>query len=321
MARHTRIPRRGARRLLAVVAIGAGIAFATGPPPISQPAMSASAGRATIVVRVVAAENFYADIVKSIGGSHVSVLGIIINPNTDPHSYESSTTDARAVADAGLVVQNGLGYDSFMPKLENASPDAKRTVVDVGAALGYKTGANPHLWYDPATMPRVAALVAADLSRRDPADKSVFAANLRRFDASLAPWRSLIVSLRRRYKGAPVAVTEPVFGYAAAAIGLDIRTPRPFALAVQEGNDPSPRDVRTVQNLLAEKRVKVLLYNQQAVEPLTSTLLGLARAHHVPIVGVYETMPASKTYQSWMVAEATALDKALTHGVSTERIS
>jgi len=274
MARHTRIPRRGARRLLAVVAIGAGIAFATGPPPISQPAMSASAGRATIVVRVVAAENFYADIVKSIGGSHVSVLGIIINPNTDPHSYESSTTDARAVADAGLVVQNGLGYDSFMPKLENASPDAKRTVVDVGAALGYKTGANPHLWYDPATMPRVAALVAADLSRRDPADKSVFAANL-----------------------------------------------RPFALAVQEGNDPSPRDVRTVQNLLAEKRVKVLLYNQQAVEPLTSTLLGLARAHHVPIVGVYETMPASKTYQSWMGAEATALDKALTHGVSTERIS
>ncbi len=278
-------------------------------------------GRAPRVVRAVAAENFYADVVRQLGGSHVTVVGIISNPSTDPHTYESSTADAEAVSAAGLVVRNGLGYDAFMQKLEAASPRAGRTTIDVGAALGYKTGDNPHLWYDPATMPRVAALVGAQLARLDPADKATFAANLRRFDASLTPWIRHVAALRARYRGAPVAVTEPVFGYAARAIGLTVATPLSFQLAVQEGNDPSPQDVQAEKNLLSGNRVKVFLYNQQAVEPLTVQLLALARARRIPIVGVYESMPPAKTYQTWMEAEIGALDRALGRGISTEKIA
>ena len=295
----------------AIAALGVGSVLEAQRTPATGSAM----------IHAVGAENFYANVIQQIGGRHVVTLGIISNPSTDPHSYESSTTDAAAVARASLVVQNGLGYDAFMQKLEAASPNKARTVVDVGQVFGRKAGDNPHQWYDPSTMPRVAGLVAAALTRLDPAGKETFQANLRRFDASLKPWTTHIAALRRRYKGWPIAVTEPVFGYAAQAVGLDVRTPRSFQLAIQEGNDPAPQDVQAVQNLLIQQKVKVFLYNQQAVEPITEQLLGLARAHHIPIIGVYESMPRSKTYQTWMEAEMNALDLALSRGRSTERMT
>jgi len=276
--------------------------------------------RAATVVNVVAAENFYGNVIAQIGGSHVHVTSIISNPNTDPHSYESSTTDASAVASAQIVVRNGLGYDSFIDQLDNASPSSSRVLIDVGQVFGRKTGDNPHQWYDPVTMPRVASLVAAQLSRLDPVDKGTFQANLRAFDASMSVYTSRIAALRKRFAGTPIAVTEPVFGYATAAVRLTVLTPHSFQLAIQEGNDPSPQDVQTEENLLTSNRVKMFAYNQQAVAPITTRLLPLARRRHIPIIGVYETMPSSKTYQSWMVAEMQATDLALSHGVSTETI-
>ena len=282
------------------------------------PRHTLAAGR---VINVVASTNVYADAIAQLGGSHVKVIGILSNPNTDPHTYESSTADARAVAGATLVVQNGLGYDDFMSKLESASPNGNRVVIDVGQTPGYKVGDNPHIWYNPATMPRVATLVVAALSRQDPQDRATFQARLATFDRSLKPWTDLIAQVRRRYAGTPVAITEPVFGYAANALGLQILTPPSFALAIQEGNDPAPQDVQVEKSLFTGNKVKVFFYNQQAVAPITVTLLGLARAHHIPIVGVYETRPLSKTYQQWMLVEIQATLKALSTGVSTERIS
>jgi len=275
---------------------------------------------AGIVVQAVASTNVYGDVIAQIGGRHVMVFSILSDPNTDPHTFESDTSDAAAVAKATLAVQNGIGYDSFIVKLEDASPNARRTVLDAGARLGYKTGDNPHIWYDPATMPRVAALIAAELSRQDPADKATFAANLRAFNASLKPWIDGIAALRRQYAGTPVAITEPVFAYEIQALGLTTLTPNSFALAIMQGNDPAPQDAQTEINLFSKNRVKVFFYNQQAVAPITVKLLGLARSHHIAIVGVYETKPRSKTYQQWMLAELQATKLALSRGISTEKL-
>jgi zinc/manganese transport system substrate-binding protein len=273
-----------------------------------------------IVLRAVGSTNVYADVIQQIGGSHVSVTGILSNPNADPHTYESSTADATAVEQATLIVENGLGYDAFMNKLENASPNRGRVVIDAGSALGHRDGDNPHIWYNPATMPRVAALIAAALGRQDPADKRLFAAHLRAFDRSLKPWTDLISVVRKRFAGTPVAITEPVFGYAANALGFKILTPNSFAMAIMQGNDPAPQDVLAEQDLFTRNEVKVFFYNQQAVAPITVRLLALARAHHIPIVGVYETKPRDKTYQQWMLAEVQATYTALTRGTSTEHI-
>jgi len=271
-------------------------------------------------IHVVGAENFYAGVIGQIGGSHVEVHAVLTNPNTDPHSYESNTTDASAVASADLIVENGLGYDAFMQKLEAASPRAGRTVINVGQIFGKQPGDDPHLWYRPGTMQRIAQLIAKELSKRDPANAKAYEANRATFVASLTPWTDAIAGVKRKYHGTAVAVTEPVFNYTASALGLDIRTPVSFQLAVEEGNDPAPQDVTTVTGLLASKSVKALIYNQQTVEPTTARLLDLARKNTVPVIGVYETQPTGMTYAQWMKAEVDAVQQALQSGKSTEKL-
>jgi zinc/manganese transport system substrate-binding protein len=314
---------RAIRHAVSVLGLASIAACAVAVPAVSHAGASGAPAPTTSarIVQAVGAENEYADVIRQIGGGHISVLGVISDPTTDPHTYESSTTDANAVAKAQLIVQNGVGYDDFMSHLAAASPSKSRTVIDVGSMLGYKTGANPHLWYKPTTMTQVAVKIASTLARYDPADKATFNANLTRFVASLTPWKAALNALHRRYAGTPVAVTEPVFDYTLQAAGFTILTPHRFELAIQEGNDPSPQDAQIEANLISQKKVKAFFYNQQAVEAVTTKLLGIARAKRVPIVGVYETMPLGKNYQSWMMAEVTAVAKALGHGVSTERIS
>lgn len=282
---------------------------------------SQPAGASGRVILAVASTNVYGDLLRQVGGNHVRVISLLSDPNLDPHTYESSTGDARAVAQATLVVRNGLGYDDFIVHLENASPNRGRVDISAGDRLDYHTGDNPHIWYNPATMPRVAGFVADALSRQDPADRAYFQANTRAFIASLAPWNRELAAIRARYGGAPVAVTEPVFDYTLAAMGLKVLTPRGFALAVEEGNDPSPQDVQVMTNLLNSRRVRCFFYNQQAAEPITSRLLDLARNRHIPIVGVYETRPPAMTYAKWMLVEARATALALSEGRSTEHLA
>jgi len=299
----------GSRVLAGAALLGA--AAAIPPHPVTA---------ARTVLNVVASTNVYADVIAQLGGNHVRVMGILSNPNADPHSYESSTADAAAVARATLVVQNGLGYDDFMSKLESASPNRLRVVIDVGAALHYRTGDNPHLWYKPDTMLRLAPLVVAALAKQDPADRQIFGANLRTFDSSLRPWLAQIAAIRKQFAGTPIAVTEPVFDYAALAAGLRIVTPYSFQAAIMGGTDPAPQDVQTEKNLFSKREIRAFVYNRQAVAPITQQLLSLAHGNHIPVVGVYETKPINDTYQQWMMAEMTAMRLALSRGVSTERI-
>ena len=280
------------------------------------PAHRAASG----TIAVVAAENFYADVATKIGAPYVSVTSILNNPNTDPHAYESNTNDANAVASAALLVQNGMGYDAFMDSLAAASPNARRRVISAEILMNAKKGANPHLWYDPRTMPKVAAAIAQALCAIQPAHCSIFNANQRRFLTTLSPWQRAIASLAKRAPRAPIAITEPVFSYTARAIGLTNRTPRAFALAVEEGNDPAPQDVAYVENLLATHAVRALMYNEQTIAPTTTRILNLAKAAHVPIVAVYETMPRGFSYARWMTAEVAAVAQAVLHGRSTEQL-
>jgi zinc/manganese transport system substrate-binding protein len=271
----------------------------------------------------VGAENQYANVISQVGGKYVAVTPIERNPNTDPHAFEASPSVAQAVARAALVVQNGLGYDDYMNRIEAASPSSSRKVIDVQALLGLPDSTpNPHLWYLPRTMPAVATALAQDMSALQPAHASYFAANAKRFVASLATWYAAMRQFAARYPHAPVATTEPVGDYLLQAAGTTNLTPWGLQADIMNGVDPAPQDVTLQKSLLTDHRVKVLLYNQQVTDSLTASFLSTARKAGVPVVGVYETMPEpGYDYQTWMVSEVHALERAVADGVSTERLT
>lgn len=288
---------------LALCALPAAGAFAAARPAAKAPAA---------VVYAVGAENEYANVIAQIGGPYVRVSALMTNPNTDPHTFEASTADARLVAQARLIVQNGAGYDSFMNRLEAASPNPRRIVITAATVMHVPSNvANPHLFYEPGEMARVAAAIGSALQRLEPAHKAYFAANVARFDRSLTPWMAALRKLRTAYRGAPVAVTEPVADYMLAAAGLRILTPWAFQAAIMNSTDPSPQDVGIEENLILAHKVRVFVYNQQAIDSTTRLLLQLAEQHHVPVVGVYETMPPGHDYQTWMLDETLDVYRAL----------
>jgi zinc/manganese transport system substrate-binding protein len=305
--------RNGSVAVVAVLVAVAGFGVAAGGAARHDPSRS---------IVAVGAENQYANVIAQIGGRYASVSAIENNPNTDPHTFEASTSDAELVAKARLVVQNGVGYDSYMNRIEGASPSSKRVVIDVQKLLGLPNSTrNPHLWYNPMTMPKVAQAVESAFAQDEPGHRSYFAQNLAKFDRSLAPWKAELAVIKHRFSGVEVAVTEPVGDYLLYAAGLDVATPWVLQADVMNGIDPSPQGVTLEETLLSHGKVKVFLYNQQVTDTLTETFLSIARKHHVPIVGVYETMPIpGYSYQSWMLAETKALYNALAHQTSTTRL-
>jgi zinc/manganese transport system substrate-binding protein len=273
-------------------------------------------------ILAVGAENEYANVIGQIGGKYVQVSSILSNPNTDPHTFESSPSVAQVVSAATLIVQNGVGYDTFMNTIESASPSPKRKVIDVQNVLGLPTNTpNPHLWYNPRTMPAVAKAVATDLSDLQPAHASFFHANASAFTDSLTPWLADIAKVRAAFPRAPVATTEPVGDYMLQAAGTDDLTPWSFSADVMNGVDTTPQDNAFQESLFNQHKVKVFVYNQQVTNSITQLLLSLAHNDRIPVVGVYETMPVpGYDYQTWMEAETIALYKALANGTSTEKL-
>ena len=263
-------------------------------------------------VDVVAAENVYGSIASQIGGPHISLTSILTNPNADPHLFEPRSANGLAVATAKVVIQNGVGYDAFMTKLENAAPSKSRLVVTMADVLGIPgTDPNPHLWYDVPQLDRMAGAIATGLERADPPHTSAYRAGLARFERSLGPLRHEVAAIRTRFHGAPVAYTEPVPGYLLTAAGLDNVAPEAFTRAIEDGSEPTPSAVAAMDALISRHRIRVLLYNSQTISALTTRLHASARTAGIPVVPVSETLPPGLSFQQWQLGQARALAAAL----------
>jgi zinc/manganese transport system substrate-binding protein len=308
----TRLP---AHRLLAVVISGLLVASCGS-------SASSSAGGAGGRIVAVGAENEYANVISQIGGRYVKTSAIMSNPNTDPHAFEASPSVAQIVSQAKLVVQNGVGYDDFMTKIESASPSSSRRVIDVQKLLGLPDSTpNPHLWYKPTTMPAVAQALVADLSALAPAHAAYFRSNAKRFNASLQPWLAALTAFRARHSGITAATSEPVSDYMLQAAGIRNLTPFSMQADIMNGTDPAPQAVSQQNGLLSAHRAMVFVYNQQVTDTITQNFLAAAGRAGMPVVGVYETMPTpGYNYQSWMMAELAAIERAVTNKTSTEKL-
>ena len=274
------------------------VAFASFPAMAAEP------------IHVVAAENFYGDIAKQIGGPTVKVTSILSNPDTDPHLFEASPSVARSLSGAQIVIYNGIDYDPWMADLLSASKAPDRKSIVVADLIGKKSGDNPHIWYDPATMVALAQAMKDALVAADPANKAEYDKRLTAFEGSLKPIQDTIGELKKRSAGVSATATEPVFGYMFEALGMDVRN-EPFQLAVMNDTEPSPSQIAAFEDDLKTGKVKLLVYNSQASDPLADRMLKLAKASNIPVVGATETEPPGSTYQKWMMGELVAVDKAL----------
>ncbi len=264
-------------------------------------------------VKILAAENFYGDVAKQIGGNLVEVNSVLSNPDQDPHLFEASPSVARQVADAQIVIYSGLGYDAWMEQLLSASPSAKRDVIVAADPAKFKDGDNPHIWYDVDVMRRVAGMVTEKLVALDGANAASYQKNRDEFSKSLDNISAKTADVAQKHKGVAVAATEPVFGYVLGAMGFEVKEAS-FQQAVMNDAEPSISDVSTFEADLKGHKVNLLIYNSQATDPLADRMKDLADASKVPVVGVTETMPEGKSYQQWVLDEISAVQAALGNG-------
>ncbi len=261
-------------------------------------------------VKILAAESVYGAVAADVAGPAADVTSVLSKPAQDPHDFEAGPAVARAIADADIVVVNGLDYDGWMDRLLAGAPRTGRTVVRVADLAHAAPGANPHLWQAPGNMVTLADALAGDVAARDPADGPAIRQRTASFIARLAHVAALIADLRARFAGTPVAATEPVFGPMAAALGLAMRDTR-FQLAVMNGTEPRADDVIAFEDDVRQHRVRVLFHNTQVSDASSDRLLALAATSHVPVVGVTETLPDGVDYPGWMLAELGAVRAAL----------
>jgi zinc/manganese transport system substrate-binding protein len=263
-------------------------------------------------LQIVAAENFWGSLVSQLAGSHAQTTSIVSDPNADPHEYSSSVATARAFAEADYVVENGAGYDSWSDRLLSAGANPRRKVLNVADFLGQKAGGNPHFWYNPDYVNRIAAKMEQDLISMDPAHAADYQRQYEAVQASLAQYQNRIQRIRRQFQGTKVAATENIFLYLGNAAGLKVISPPAFMEAVAEGIDPPVQSVISFQNQLNHKEPAVLVYNCQTVTPLTEGLKKMAAQEGIPVVGITETVqPPDASFEQWMDSEVAALQKAL----------
>ncbi|GAC1321265.1 MAG: metal ABC transporter solute-binding protein [Chloroflexota bacterium] len=264
-------------------------------------------------LRIVVAENMWGSIVKQEAGTGASVTSIITNPNTDPHAYEPTTSDARAMAGAQYVVFNGAGYDPWVQKLLAANPVNRRSELNIANLVGKKQGDNPHMWYSPTYIMRVAGQISKDLKRLDPARASFYAKLHDRFvHTSLKPYFNEITVIARKYHGVPVGATESIFVYLASAVHLKLITPPGFMKALSEGTGPTAQDRAAFDDQISQRSIKVFVFNIQNSTPDVAALESKAKARGIPVVAITETLrPASASFQTWQTSQLKALARAL----------
>ncbi|MDP9116743.1 MAG: zinc ABC transporter substrate-binding protein [Actinomycetota bacterium] len=290
------------------------VAACSTAPPAASRNLRSDHGR---VIAVAASINAWGSILSQLGGSHVTETSIITNPDTDPHAYEPTPADARTIASARLFLENGIGYDPWAAQAATANPDSSRSVVNVGQVVHVAVGGNPHRWYSPQDVQAVADAITIALKKIDPGDAAYFGARRAAFETvGLARYHQLTTAIRSRYAGTVVGASESIFAPLANALGLNLVTPAGFLKSTSEGTDPSPKDLSTIASQIADKVIKVYVFNSQNSTPDVAAQVAAARAKGIPVSSVTETLsPANASFQDWQCAQLQALQAALSQAM------
>lgn len=261
-------------------------------------------------ITIVAAENIYGSVASQLGGNNVHVISLLNNPDEDPHLFSATVSSAKAVANADIIIYNGASYDNWMEKLLSVKQQHSRQIICIAKLLNTPTGANPHLWYDPKTIPIYAQQLVQTLQQLDPAHQNYYNTQFRQYMSQYQLLSQKVMQMQQQFHGISVTATEPLFGYMAQAIGLKMEDVD-FQWSVMNNVEPSASQLRQMQDHLNNHIVRLLFYNKQVSNPLTQNLLTIAQKNHIPIVGLTELQPANTTYLQWMLDQLNSTEQAL----------
>ncbi|AZZ68190.1 metal ABC transporter solute-binding protein, Zn/Mn family [Lactobacillus johnsonii] len=246
-------------------------------------------------ISIVTTTNVYSDIAKNIVGKYGTATAIIDKSSVDPHDFDPTTADAKKVAQANIIVANGLGYDSWMNKLAK-SVDKKPVLVGEDL-MGLKSGDNPHIWYNLDMPTKYVDYLVKRLSKLDKKHAAYFKENGEKYLAKIDKIKQLAQANKGDQK--PVFVSEPVFDYALQEAGYKIGDKK-FEEAIENGTDPSPKTINEMNNAIKQKKIAFFVNNTQASSSTVKSFVKLAKKNNVPVLNVRETIPNNTTYLAWM---------------------
>ncbi|VDG20386.1 metal ABC transporter solute-binding protein, Zn/Mn family [Lactiplantibacillus mudanjiangensis] len=259
-------------------------------------------------IKILTSLNFYGETAKQVAGKYGQVTAVINRASIDPHDFEPTVKTAKQASSAALIIDNGLGYDGWMSKLTTNKADGTKVLTVGTTVAGKANGANEHVWYDPTTMPKLATAIAKQLGTIQPAHRQYFLKQAAQYQTSLKPLTKLIKQLKANVHGQKVAVSEPVFDYALKSLGYKISNNH-FAMAIENGADPSPKDIQQMQQAIKHHRIAFFVENTQSDSNIVDNMVQLAHQYNVPVLKVTETLPAHQTYRSWMLSQYRQLEK------------
>ncbi|MBI2703883.1 MAG: zinc ABC transporter substrate-binding protein [Actinobacteria bacterium] len=305
-------------RRLALAAAAAGVALvaascASKVAPTASPVSGGTVAPPCPVaaIPVVVSVDQWGDIAAQLSGACGEVSTIITGSSADPHEYEPTPADSAKFGEAELVVMNGLGYDGWATKAVDALA-TKPSVVNAGDVTGKRDGDNPHLWYGPGYVQRVADTITERLKQLLPGAAAYLDQRAAAWNRSMKPYFDEIQSIARLAVDTPYGATETIFDYMASAVGLQNQTPDGYQRAVANRSEPSPGDVNQFQQALQGNKMAVLVFNTQTVGAVSEQLRSAADRARVPIVNVTETIPSgTSSFADWQLAQLRSLRKAL----------
>jgi zinc/manganese transport system substrate-binding protein len=266
----------------------------------------------TAPVSVVVSVDQWGDIVDALAGDCGDVTTIFKSTSADPHDYEPTPADVARFSGADLVVVNGLDYDPWAAKAV-ATLDRRPAIVNGGDVVGLDAGDNPHIWYGPEYVDKVAAAVSAKLRDLAPEDASYFDQRHDAWRTSMHAYDELIAKIKPAAEGKTYGATEGIFDDMAVALGLTNETPAGYQKATANETDPAPGDIHEFEQALSGGRISVLVFNTQTEGSVPDQIRRQARAAKVPVVDVTESVPPKfKTFVDWQVHQLRDLEAALT---------
>jgi len=296
---------------LAAVCSAAGCAAADGDPSRPVTVSGDAAQCPGEVVDVVVSVGQWSDMVRQLGGDCASVTTVLSSSAVDPHDFEPRPADIAAFEDAELVVVNGAGYDTWAADAAANLDDQPPVVSAEDLAAGEGDG-NPHLWYEPDLLAKMAEAITTELTTLSPDAAGTFAARATAWGQDLQPYTDELAALRTAAAGRTYAATETVFDLTAAAVGLQDVTPAGYRSAVSNEGDPAPGDIAAFESALTDGTVDVLVFNTQTEGSLPDQLRAAAEDAGVPVVEVTESPPdPTGSFVAWQLGQLQQLSTAL----------